>query len=165
MSHQQRWLVSPFSRWLLSFFFLLFYFLLCVYYCCWVVELICQVLLILEISVNPQWQSLTTRSSPPSQAESPDPREVTSAYSQLLFHRVLTKQTALVSISRWLPHPVFCTLSKGHESMSFTEIFLRILIVMWFPVWTMQQRAQELLTGRHSPKSTQLQLMCPDGSQ
>ena len=35
--------------------------------------------------------------------------------------------------------------------MSFTEIFLRILIVMWFPVWTMQQRAQELLTGRHPP--------------
>lgn len=31
---------------------LLFYFLLCIYYYYWVIELICQVLLILEISVN-----------------------------------------------------------------------------------------------------------------
>lgn len=70
---------------------------------------------------------------------------------QLLLHRVLTKQTESVSSSMWLPHPVFWILFKGHRSMSFTEIFLRILIVMWFPVWTMQQRAQEWLTRRLPP--------------
>lgn len=47
-------------------------------------------------------------------------------------------------------HILYSGLFVKDRSMSFTEILLRILIVMWFPVWTMQQRAQELLIRRQS---------------
>lgn len=67
----------------------------------------------------------------------------------VLLDQVLTRQTLLGSFV-WLPHSVFHCLFKGHTWMSFTEILRRMLIVMWVPVWTMQQRAQELVTRRWS---------------